>query len=95
MRFVHREVEGKPKDKLKRVYEFELDHNSCGCTLGIHIDHPGLYATFCDDGFHLPGNVVEAIVGGGADLDGSLHFLGSAFMIKVSNLLTKLAVIPP
>ena len=60
---------------LKGVHENELDHYSGCCALGIDIYHPGLNAGLRYDGFHLPGDIVEAVVGRCADLNGSLHFL--------------------
>ncbi len=61
-------------DMFKRGYEFELDHNGCRSTLGIHIDQIGLDSAFSHDGLHLPGDVVELVVGWGGDLYGTLYF---------------------
>lgn len=41
-----------------RGYEFELDHNSCGCTLDIDIYKTLLNSGLTYDSFHLPGDVV-------------------------------------
>ena len=57
-----------------RFYEFELHHYARSCTLCIDIYHAGLNTGFSDDCLHLPGDVVEAIVGRCADLDGLLHY---------------------
>lgn len=44
---------------MRRGYEFELYHHTCGCTLYIDIDQAGLDSGFRDDGLHLTGDVVE------------------------------------
>jgi len=55
------------------VLSNEKNHHACGCALGIDIDQAGLDAGFSDDGLHLAGDVVEAVVGGGGYLHGALH----------------------
>ncbi len=51
----------------KGVHDIELNHNPCSCTLYIHVYQAGLYPAFGDTGLHQPGNVIQAVVGGGAD----------------------------
>ena len=61
-------------DMFKRGYEFELYHDGRRSPQGIDVDHSGLNARFEYDGYHLPGDIIEAVVGWGGDMDGSLHF---------------------
>jgi hypothetical protein len=58
-------MEKEMKLHKNRVHSNELDHDSCSCALDIDIDHAGLDSGFSHDGFHLAGDVVEAVVGGG------------------------------
>ena len=58
----------------KRNNEFELYHYDSPCTLGIHIDHAGLYTGFSYDARYLMRDVVKAVVAGSGYLDGLLHF---------------------
>ena len=62
-----------------RVNEFELYHNRSRGPLGVYIDHASLHAGFSNDGFHLAGNVVEAVMGGGGYVDGLLHLISNYF----------------
>ena len=39
----------------------------------VYIDHAGLHTGFSHDGLHLPGDIVKAVLGGGADLYNLLH----------------------
>ena len=50
--------------RCKRGYLKEKHHSTRSGTLDIDIDHAGLHARFTYDGLHLPGDVVEAVVGG-------------------------------
>ncbi len=45
-----------------RVHSNEKYHNSGGGTLNVDIYEPGLHPAFRDDGLHLPGDVVEAVM---------------------------------
>ena len=65
----------KEQANLKRVHEFELHHDPGRGTLNINIDHSGLHARFTYDGFHLPCNIIEAVVGGSRYVDALLHCL--------------------
>ena len=55
------------------VHEFELYHDPGRGSLHIDIDQAGLHAAFSDNGLHLTGDVIEAVVGMGGYLDGLLH----------------------
>ena len=68
------------------VYEIELNHYPCCCTLDIDVDQAGLSSAFRDDGFHLPCDIKKAVMGRGAYLNGLLHKLYLTFMVKLSNL---------
>jgi hypothetical protein len=69
----HQAVKKSDNIILNRLIPVLLDHNSCRGSLGVDIDQAGLNAGFSDDGLHLAGDVVEAVVGGCGYLDGSLH----------------------
>jgi len=66
----------------KRVHSNEMNHHSGGCALYIDIDQTGLNTGFSHDGLHMPGNIVEAVVGIGADLNGLLHLVYISRMLS-------------
>jgi len=57
----------------KRVHSNEKHHHCCGCTLNIDVHQACLHAGFSYYGLHLPGNVVQAVVGGCGYVDGLLQ----------------------
>ena len=63
-----------------------LYHNPGCCSLGIDIDQAGLDFAPGDDGLHLAGDVIEAVVGGGGYGDGLLHFWNCHYL-KISQVL--------
>ena len=68
-----------------------MNHYSCGGTLDIDIDHAGLYTGFSHDGLNLPGDVVQAVEGGGGYLDGLLHAYNSKFY--TSSVFSRLKIL--
>jgi hypothetical protein len=58
---------------LNRVYSKEKLHDPCSGSLNIDIDHAGLHAGFIYDLLYLPGDIIEAVVGGGGYVDSFLH----------------------
>ncbi len=66
-------IEKAPSSQFTRVHLNEKNHDGSCCTLDIDIDKAGGDPAFRDDGLHLPGDVVEAIVGGGGYVDGLLQ----------------------
>lgn len=65
-----------------RAYHIESDHDGCSGLLGIYIDHACSDPTFRYYCLHLPGNVVQPIMGRGADLNYSLHFIYLSWCYK-------------
>lgn len=59
----------------KGVHSNEKNHDPCGGPLHIDIHQAGLNTGFSYDGFHLTGDVVEAVMGRGGYLDALLHAL--------------------
>ena len=72
-----------------RVHQKEKNHNGTGCTLNVDIYESGLHPAFRDDGLHLPGDVIEAVVGWGGYLDCSLHTL--QFSLEIFSLTVGLS----
>ena len=59
----------------KGVHQKEKYHYPGRGTLDVDIYESGLHPRFSDDGLHLAGDIVEAIVGGCANLNCFLHLL--------------------
>ena len=58
------EISSRHLSVLEGVHSNEKNYYPGGRPLGIDIDQAGLRAGFSHDGLHLPGEVVEAVVGG-------------------------------
>lgn len=58
---------------LTGVHSNEKNHHTSSGTMHKDIDHTGLNAGFRYDGLHLPGDVVEPVVGGGGYVDALLQ----------------------
>lgn len=69
----------------KRVHSNEKYHNPDRGALNINIYQTGLDLAFCHNGFHLTGDIIEAIVCGGGYLDGLLHELFHSYLASSKN----------
>ena len=72
---------------LKRGNEFELYYDPRRGPLHIDIDYTGLHAGLSDDGLHLSGDVVKAVLGRGGNLYDTLYFIHFKFTEANPDLL--------
>jgi hypothetical protein len=70
---------------MRRVHEFEFHHDPNRRPLNVNIGQSGLNAGFSHDGLHMPGDVLDAVVGGGGYLDSLLRFPYLNNRIKLGN----------
>lgn len=56
------------------VHSNELYHDACRCSLDANVDYTVLHTAVFNNSFHLPGDVVEAVVGRCGNLYIFLHF---------------------